>query len=103
MDIVRDNRRTNVKAIQINEWPQGSPAVGTCYKVDDSRLAFACPGCGDFSAIRVGFPKPSESPSWQMDSGDLDDVTHLYLSPSINCIGCCGWHGYLRDGVFLSI
>lgn len=53
----------------------------------------ACPGCGHISAMRVGDPKPEETPSWRR----IDDDT---LKPSINCTGCCGWHGYLTYGNF---
>lgn len=53
----------------------------------------ACPGCGRISAMRVGNPKPQKSPSWKLKDGKT-------LTPSINCTGCCGWHGYLTNGVF---
>lgn len=65
-------------------------------------LAFACPGCGRVGAILAGEQKPVPSPSWKIESGILDDPTTLTLSPSINCVGCCGWHGYLRNGVYVS-
>lgn len=65
-----------------------------------THLVNACPGCGRVSAIRVGNPKPVESPSWGIEGGSLDDVTKLTLRPSMNCTPCCGWHGYLTDGVF---
>jgi hypothetical protein len=65
-------------------------------------LMFACPGCGRCGSIPVGHPKPGESPSWDVTGGSLADVTTLTLSPSIHCISCCGWHGHLRNGVFVS-
>lgn len=57
-----------------------------------------CPGCGDRSAMTVypvGTPKPP-SPSWEM-SGEGANLT---LKPSINCIGCCKWHGWLTNGEY---
>lgn len=64
--------------------------------VGDSKLAMACPGCGRLAQMRVGNPKPADSPSWLM-TGNLPLIT---LQPSVNCVGCCGWHGYLRNGVY---
>ncbi len=61
-------------------------------------LLLACPGCGHVSGMRVGSVKPAQSPSWEMHGGS----PLLTLSPSINCTGCCGWHGYLKAGVFES-
>lgn len=56
-----------------------------------------CPGCGDRSAMAVysGVPKPP-SPSWEI-SGEGDKIT---LKPSINCVGCCKWHGWLTNGEY---
>lgn len=66
------------------------------YELHDGLLLLACPGCGHVSGMRVGDPKPPRSPSWLLN-GDPNAPT---CSPSINCVGCCGWHGYLRNGVF---
>jgi len=75
---------------------------GLARRLGGDHLLFACPGCGRTGAIRAANPKPGDSPSWDIASGSLDDVTTLTLSPSINCVGCCGWHGYLTGGVFKS-
>lgn len=61
-------------------------------------LIFNCPGCGRFGSIPVGRTKPPIGPSWEMSGEGLA----LTLKPSINCVGCCGWHGFLTDGVFVS-
>lgn len=53
-----------------------------------------CPGCGE-----VGSPRDGQR--WQCVSGSFADVTTLTLSPSI-AKSCCGWHGYLKNGVFES-
>jgi predicted RNA-binding Zn-ribbon protein involved in translation (DUF1610 family) len=72
---------------------------GKACKLHENLLHFACPGCGQYGSIRCGHPKP-ESPSWDIEVGTLEDPRTLTLSPSINCVGCCGWHGYLRSGRF---
>lgn len=69
-------------------------------KFDAGYIILSCPGCGHVSGMRVGNPKPEQTPSWRIAAGDTAET--LTLEPSINCIGCCGWHGYLRDGVFES-
>lgn len=36
------------------------------------------------------------SPRWRLESGtSLDDIT---LSPSIQIVGGCAWHGFVRNG-----
>ncbi len=51
-----------------------------------------CPRCGQLGSCREG-------QRWQVTGGSWDDVTTLTLSPSI-AKSCCGWHGYLRGGLF---
>lgn len=63
---------------------------------EHSALAFRCPGCNRPSAITVGIEKESNKHQWKWD-GNIEKPT---LQPSINCVGCCGWHGYLIAGVF---
>mgnify|MGYP007089154836 CR=1 FL=1 len=100
--IEKNPKRTNLKAFAINEWPEEETAeLGACYKMNHDHLGFSCPGCGRFGAIQAGSPKPADRPSWLIEQGTLDDPASLTLSPSINCVGCCGWHGYLRKGVFV--
>lgn len=84
------------------DYPEtGDPGASGRYTAD--HFAFACPGCGRWGCIRVGHPKPGESPSWDVVSGDPGDPATLTLSPSIHCVGCCGWHGYLRSGIYASV
>ncbi len=59
---------------------------------DASHWLLCCPRCGE-----VGSPR--EGTAWQIHAGSFDDVSTLTLAPSI-LKTCCGWHGYLRDGVF---
>jgi Family of unknown function (DUF6527) len=103
--IPKDPKRTNVKAVKIPEYPEDHwIEPGSCYFMLNAPdlLCFACPGCGGFGSITCGIDKPEPRPSWKIESGTLLDPTTLTLSPSINCVGCCGWHGYLKNGIFIS-
>lgn len=63
-----------------------------------TRMIFLCPcGCGAFPGVHVG-GEPGKQPVWNWN-GDLDKPT---ISPSIQVIGGCNWHGFLTDGVFRS-
>ena len=68
----------------------------------DTMLRFRCPcGCGDLVGIPIrkrGEP-PEHPPSkevWEWD-GDYDKPT---LTPSIQAVGGCNYHGNLTAGVF---
>ncbi len=95
-----DPKRTGVRAKLIADF-EFDAEPGQCLRNGD-RLMFACPGCGQWGGVSAGTPKPAQGPSWQIVAGTLDDPATLTLAPSINCIGCCGWHGYLKNGVFES-
>lgn len=99
--VVVDSRR-NAKAFVVDGWPGNHDFGGCSTAVGSDRLHFNCPGCGMPGSIRVGNPKPSPSPSWDIVDGSLLDPTTLTTAPSIHCISCCGWHGYLRSGQFES-
>ena len=75
---------------------------GLARRLESDHLLFSCPGCGRLGAIRATHPKDVGGKSWDITGGSLDDVTTLTLSPSIHCVGCCGWHGHLQGGVFKS-
>lgn len=95
-----------VAATVLSEYPDDVTAPGACYAPSGPgwdgppMLLFSCPGCQQFGGIRVGNPKPDRTPSWRIESGTREDATTLTLTPSIHCQGCCGWHGYLTNGVF---
>lgn len=64
------------------------------------RLTFVCPcGCGSIGSVAVA-PNPLDRggnhPVWQWN-GDLDKPT---ITPSIQFLSGCKWHGYLTEGVF---
>ncbi len=57
-------------------------------------MLYCCPcGCGRVGALAF---KPAPSPSWHWD-GNREKPT---LSPSVHHVG--HWHGWLRDGVWVS-
>lgn len=119
-----DPKRTGVKARELPKFPHeqdddasysGEPGdMVRTEKKDGSLYGFlvACPGCGKFGGIPVAADAPVK---WTVRSGlsneagvvidygpgNLSDVTTLSLSPSI-LKHCCGWHGFLKNGVFES-
>lgn len=102
-----DPKRT-VKATRTDDaWPDGDRAAPGAVFIDrdptyKDHLLFACPGCGRMGSIRADKQKHANGPSWQIVAGELTEPESLTLSPSINCVGCCGWHGFLKNGVFES-
>ncbi len=102
-----DPKRTGVKAQSI-DWTEpplevfddkwfGPPGAMirrqfTTAPPDGIGYLIFCPGCGQAGSARDGA-------KWSVTSGSLDDVTTLTLAPSI-AKSCCGWHGYLTNGVF---
>lgn len=102
-----DVKRT-VKATPTDEaWPQFEYTTPGAVYVDRDQtykdhLLFACPGCGRMGSIRATSPKDVGGKSWDIVGGSLADPTTLTLAPSIHCVGCCGWHGFLKSGTFES-
>ena len=83
-------------------WQAGPGAVlillGPAGAVGRRSVVLACPGCGDVASMRVYLPGEAKppSPSWLLEGvGGA-----LTMHPSINCVGCCGRHGWLSDCVF---
>ena len=101
MKLAVDAKRTNLKATPtVFDSDEGFPefAEPGSFEIRKGMVMMACPGCGRLSGMTAGYPKPGRSPSWEI-SGPPEAPT---FSPSINCVGCCGWHGYLQNGVFNS-
>jgi hypothetical protein len=67
--------------------------------VDDEgrRIIYTCPlGAGKRAcAVPIHPNVLPNGASWQWD-GNEEAPT---LSPSINCVGGCGWHGWIQNGV----
>lgn len=102
-----DKQRTCPATRTDEAWPEDDYAAPGAVYVDrdgtyKDHLLFACPGCGRMGSIRATHPKDVNGPSWDIVAGRLTEPEGLTLSPSINCVGCCGWHGHLRAGVFKS-
>lgn len=71
----------------------------TFYVADDgdkTGILFRCPcGCGDNLGVDfAGEP----APRWTWDGNEARPT----ISPSIRRVGGCGWHGWLKGGVFES-
>lgn len=103
MAISRDPKRTGLKATPVvfelnSDGLFPDQAEPGSFEIRNGFVMLACPGCGRVSGMTAGYPKPDRRPSWEI-SGDPATPT---FSPSINCVGCCGWHGFLRNGVFES-
>jgi hypothetical protein len=101
MDI--DPKRTGVKATMI-PWTEPpmylengrwhGPPGAFIERVTHDPWRLCCPGCGELGS-------PSEGSNWTVAGGSWEDVSTLTLSPWITK-SCCGWHGFLRHGVFES-
>lgn len=61
--------------------------------INGTNWTLCCPSCGELGT-------PREGATWEIKTGSFDDVTGLSLWPSI-AKSCCGWHGYLQNGVFV--
>lgn len=60
-------------------------------------IMLKCPGCGQSSGMHCRVPgtaHPEGIQSWELSG------LQPTMNPSINCVGCCGWHGWLKDGIF---
>lgn len=90
------NVPATMKATSIEE----SDAPGTlAFEARDQGLFYMCPcGCRaeGFLPFR-GTVAGQSRPSWIWD-GNRDTPT---LEPSIHRSRACGWHGHLRNGVFV--
>lgn len=57
-------------------------------------MTFKCPcGCADIGRLNFD-PLKTDQPCWQWD-GNREAPT---LSPSVQKVGQCAWHGWLRAG-----
>lgn len=79
--------------------PKGEPGTWTYRQTDDGAargLAVMCPGCGQETWLPIN--GGDESAGWDL-TGDLAAPT---LTPSV-LNRCCGWHGWMRAGVLVSV
>jgi hypothetical protein len=89
----------NYEAVE-NGPPGGFTFLASSTGREDACLLHKCPcGCGRIAGLTIGTgEKPSNSPSWLWD-GDREKPT---LSPSVYAKYDCGWHGYLKAGIWES-
>lgn len=88
--------RLPLTAVECKSWDEHEAAgPGAFYFANDSSLINNCPGCGRRSALTIG---GDNHPQWTIVYREP-----LTLSPSVNCVGCCGWHGYLKNGVWTHV
>lgn len=62
-----------------------------------------CPGCGQEAYLPLAPANPNDSPTtarWNVDAGDVRTGAGVTLSPSVWHRSGCGWHGWLRNGVW---
>jgi hypothetical protein len=68
--------------------------AATPYSPGGRYLLYVCPRGAGYCGVPV---RPNVLPNgagWHHD-GDDDAPT---LTPSVNCVGGCGWHGWVRAG-----
>lgn len=103
--VVVDPKRTGVKARKIDEFVfDAEPGWMMPTTMGDegktTGFTIACPGCGVWGAMSFvaydGFTNP-----WRVTGGSVEDVTTLSVMNSL-LMHCCGWHGFLKNGIFES-
>lgn len=78
--------------LPLNAREDGGPCPG---------YLFACPGCGQHSALTL-HPADPGTPRWRVIGGEATRAEGLTLAPSIHhAVASCGWHGFLTNGVFV--
>lgn len=101
------SRCVAAKLVSADKWSSLEP--GDCITVVSAKrpgvvvgLVHACAGCGEH--VGLDFEREREGhPQWSVVSGNPAQPETLTTSPSIlhdPAKGGCGWHGYLRAGVF---
>lgn len=108
MKVTPNPKASPVPLLVVKHWeevrPDGTeePGIpGVALRANHNLIVVACPGCGRVSGMAVygpGEPK-QESPSWEL-THPINEPDKWTLSPSVNCVGCCGWHGWLKEGTF---
>ena len=104
----RDPRRTVAARLRPTDGLDGTFEPGDVRLMVDepggatTAYGFGCPGCGSTCILHLG--TGPENHTWQVTAGDASKPEGVTLSPSILHTpqhGGCGWHGYLKGGVFV--
>lgn len=97
------HRRVSARAVEDIDAPDVLPGDVEVRSFEGAvaGYGYACAGCGSRSWLAIGTDNPH--PRWSVTAGDAAKLDTVTLSPSILHAadrGGCGWHGYLRNGVF---
>ena len=70
-------------------------------KAENVRIVYGCPRRpGSSCSVPVrGESLPNGAGPWGWD-GNLENPT---ITPSINCVGGCGWHGFITAGKVVTV
>lgn len=91
----------NVRAARVENIDEGAGLSPGAYEIrrfdGETGIAFRCPcGCGREGYLPI---RPQDvGPSWEFNGND-DAPT---VSPSVLFTGGCQWHGWLRNGEWVS-
>jgi hypothetical protein len=77
-------------------WRQQGPGVGT---PGGRYILYVCPHGRGYCGVPIRPNHLANGAGWTHDGND-DRPT---LSPSVNCIGGCGWHGFVTAGEMTSV
>lgn len=101
MTAVDTNRTVAARLVPDIDAPDAGPG---CLERLANGYMMACPGCAAQLVVPVAFPgRAAPSPAYTIAAGDPETLAGLTLSPSVwhPAPAGCGWHGYLRGGVFV--
>lgn len=77
-------------------WRQQGPGNGT---PGGRYLLYLCPRGGGYCGVPITPHRLPNGATWTHDGND-DRPT---ITPSINCVGGCGWHGFVTAGEMTSV
>jgi hypothetical protein len=68
--------------------------AATDYSPASRYLLYVCPKGSGYCGVPVSPGKLPNGASWQHNGNDEKPT----LTPSVNCTGGCGWHGFITNG-----
>lgn len=90
-----------MRATRVDDIHEGEGKLPGAYELrrydGETGIAFRCPcGCGKEGYLPI---RPQDiGPSWEFDGNDASPT----VSPSVLFTGGCKWHGWLRNGEWVS-
>lgn len=76
-----------------DEWPEEPGQFKLILTPGDRRFVFGCPR-GRTCAVALRPDTLPNGASWEWNGNEQSPT----LTPSINCVGGCGWHGFVTNG-----